>query len=172
MGYCMEVDNTYEQKKQVLERESDLLGKIASAQAAVKNAVTKREWADFEAMFLSLNEYKEQFEVLETERLVLFAGAISAGLPTDGNMPHFYAMISRLPEDQRREMADVYRNIKERALKVRLANDALLLYLDEAKATANAFLKAAFPERKGGVYSRQGKKVSSDMRSMVLDQVL
>jgi hypothetical protein len=168
----METDNIYEQKKQVLERENELLGKITDAQAAVKNAVTKREWADFEAMLLSLNEYKEQFEVLETERLALFADAIPADLSSDSAMPHFYTMISHLPEDQRREMADVYRNIKERALKVRLANDALLLYLNEAKATTNAFLKAAFPERKGGVYSRQGKKVSSDMRSLVLDQVL
>jgi hypothetical protein len=168
----MEADDTYEQKKQLLERESELLGKITDAQAAVKNAVTKREWTDFEALLLSLNDYKEQFEVLETERIALFAGSIPEGLSADGDMPHFYTTISHLPEDQRREIANVYRNIKERALKVRLANDALLLYLDEAKATTNAFLKAAFPERKGGVYSRQGKKVSADMRSMVLDQVL
>jgi hypothetical protein len=168
----MEADNTYEQKKQVLERENELLGKITDAQAAVKNAVTKREWADFEAILFSMNEYKEQFESLETERLALFADTVPAAPPADGNMPHFYATISHLPEDQRKDMANMYRNIKERALKVRLANDALLLYLNEAKATTNAFIKAAFPERKGGVYSRQGKKVSSDMRSMVLDQVL
>ena len=56
--------------------------------------------------------------------------------------------------------------------KIRLTNDTLLRYLNEARATAAAFLEAAFPDLKGRLYSRRGTQVPADMRSMVLNQRL
>jgi hypothetical protein len=158
----------YEQKRDVLEREDALLEKITGTQTAVQDAVVKREWTDFESLLLSMSEYKEQFEALEAERMSLF----SDNQPdSDDKIANFYHLIANFPEKERREFADIYRNIKARSLKVKMANDALLLYLSEAKITLDAFMKAVFPEN-SGVYSRQGARVSSDMRSMVLDQVL
>ena len=162
------MDMNYEQKRHVLEQENELLGEINDTQVAVRSAVMKREWADFEKLLLSMNGYKEQFEMLEKERMELFSGSVDA----EGNTPHFYTLIAKLPEDERRELADVYRNIKERALKVRLANDSLALYLEESKTTLKAFMKAAFPVANGNIYSRKGVKIEADMRALVIDHML
>ncbi|MDR2448232.1 MAG: hypothetical protein LBD58_13245 [Treponema sp.] len=155
-------------RRDVLKREDELLQKIIETHNAVKNAVINREWTDFEALAFSLETYKEQFDVLEEERLALFETAPDV----EGKAPHFYTMVSRLPEDERRELSDLYRSVKDRALKLQTANEALLRYLNEARSTIGDFMKAAFPDRKSGVYSRQGKRVLSDMRSLILDQIL
>ncbi|MDR2783814.1 MAG: flagellar protein FlgN [Treponema sp.] len=155
-----------DEKKNVLKREDELLQKIIEAHNAVKKAVINREWTDFEALTISLETYKKAFDVLEKERIALFAP--DAGSAT----PHFYTMVSHLPEDERRELSELYRSIKDRALKLQTANEALLRYLNEARSTIGDFMKAAFPDRKSGAYSRQGEKVSLDMRSLILDQML
>ncbi|MDR1466535.1 MAG: flagellar protein FlgN [Treponema sp.] len=162
------MDTNYEQKRHALEQENDLLDKINDTQSAIQSAVTKREWADFEGLLLSMNGYKEQFEMLEKERMALFSGYNDA----EGNTPHFYTLIAKLPENERRELANVYRRIKERALKVRLANDSLALYLEEAKTTLNAFMKVAFPTASGNTYSRKGTKIEANMSALVVDQAL
>jgi hypothetical protein len=163
------MEDSYEQKYHILEQENDLLEKIAEAQEAVRNAVTKREWADFESMIALMNGYQEQFDALETERVSLFS-TFSSTQDAEGKTPHFYRLVASLPEAERIGLTTMYRKMKARALKVRTANEALLLYLTEAKATVNGFMEAAFPNRKDGVYSRKGTKVSADMRSIVLDQ--
>lgn len=160
--------STFEQKRDVLKQEDELLLRIIETQDAVKNAITARAWTDVETLNLSLETYKEKIDALEAERLSLFGASPDA----EGKTPHFYAMVSRLPEDERTELSELYRSVKDRALKVRIANESLLLYINEARATMDDFMKTAFPDRKGGVYSKQGKKVSSDMRSLILDQVL
>jgi hypothetical protein len=162
------MDTNHKQKRQVLEQEREILDKISDTQTAMRSVVAKREWADFEGLLLSMDGYKEQFETLEKERMALFSGSIDA----EGNAPHFYTLIAKLPEDERRELADVYRKIKERALKVRLANDSLALYLEEAKTTLNAFIKAAFPTASGNTYSRKGTKIEADMSALVIDRAL
>ncbi|MDR0411772.1 MAG: flagellar export chaperone FlgN [Treponema sp.] len=162
------MDTNYKQKRQVLEQESGILDKISDTQSAMRSAVTKREWADFEGLLLAMNGYKEQFEALEKERMELFSDYMDG----KGNTPRFYTLIAKLPEDERRQLADVYRKIKERALKVRLANDSLALYLEEAKATLNTFMKAVFPTANGNTYSRKGTKIEADMCALVIDHVL
>ena len=84
----------------------------------------------------------------------------------------FYAFAARLPEQERRELSELYRRIKMRTLGVRFANDSLTDYLDETQAVVSGFLEAVFPDRRGKIYSRKGTQVSPDMRSMVLNQTL
>jgi hypothetical protein len=43
-------------------------------------------------------------------------------------------------------------------------------YLRQAHALVSDFLDAAFPDRKGRFYTRQGTPRAADMRSMVLDR--
>ncbi|MDR0556753.1 MAG: flagellar export chaperone FlgN [Treponema sp.] len=161
-----EYDACRKGKKEVLEREDELLQKIIETHNAVKNAAINREWTDFEALAISLEAYKDAFDELEEERIALFAP--DAGEPA----PHFYTMVSHLPEEERKELSDLYRSVKDRALKLQIANEALLRYLNEARSIINEFMRAAFPDRKSGVYSRRGTRVSSDMRSLILDQIL
>jgi hypothetical protein len=71
---------------------------------------------------------------------------------------------------RRSELGAIYRSLKLEALKLRLANESLLEYLNEIRTTMAGFFEIAFPEMGGKLYTRHGIPVSRDMRSIVLNQ--
>jgi hypothetical protein len=161
----------------ILQLQTEIMEKIAAIQESVRNAVINRQWTDFESLLSTMNRYGDQFQVLEAERAALFAGFLEPDkLPETKQdkeyQVDFYKAVSRLPEDQRQELTEMYRNLKLRTLKVRMANDSLVSYLSEAKTTVDSFLDAACPDRKTRFYSRWGAKVSTDMRSIVVNHSL
>jgi hypothetical protein len=156
---------------EILKAETELLEKIRSVQIFVKNAVINREWVDFELLLSSLSTLSAEFEILEAERIRLFNGFARSGGEGDPGAG-FYALVTRLPGAERKELTELYRRMKMETFRIRLTNDTLIQYLNEARATVAAFLEAAFPDRKGCIYSRQGVHIQADMRSVVLNQRL
>jgi hypothetical protein len=156
----------YDGYSQVLERETELLRGIEAAQRQVWDAVIKREWADFEVLMARINRIGSELAGLEDERLAL-AGELAA-VP-GGDRDSFYAVAALLPPGERHGLTARYRELKMAGLRVRIANDTLLTYMTGVKATMSGFIEAAFPDRKGKVYSRSGAVVPQDMRSMVLN---
>jgi hypothetical protein len=159
----------------ILQREIEILGGISSMQELVRKAALNREWMDFESLLEKIRERGDEFEALEAERTGLFADLTperdrGEDPCKEGATVNFYALISRFPEDQQKELRELYRKLKLETLKIRTANDALLRYLNEGRSVIAAFLEAAFPDRKGRLYSRKGKQVRADMRSMVLNR--
>ncbi|MFP3089189.1 hypothetical protein LQZ21_02555 [Treponema sp. TIM-1] len=152
----------------ILERETAVLRKIAALQDSVRTAVMNRDWADFELLLNALQEYGDQFESLESERVRFFSvpGETSPG--NDENVG-FYALTTRLPEAERTALTAAYRTLKMETLRMRLINNSLTEYLNEARTAVAAFLEAVFPDRKGRLYSRRGIQRPADMRSMVLN---
>jgi hypothetical protein len=167
----MTTDNCYTECALILKQELALLEKIQALQGQVKNAIIHREWTDFEGLFGALALIGDEFEALDRERAEIFAGfAQNLGFKSEG--ARFYSYAARLPEGERRELSDLYRQIKMRTLETRLANEALTEYLGEIQAVVSGFLEAVFPDRRGNLYTRRGKAVSPDMRSLVLNQSL
>ncbi|MDR2634075.1 MAG: hypothetical protein LBC51_10715 [Treponema sp.] len=161
----------------ILQLQNEVLEKISAIQASVRHAVINREWTDFESLLSTMNQYGDQFQVLEAERAALLSDFLEGDASpseTDhtDNKPSFYSLVSRLPEQDRNGLTEMYRNLKLRALKIRLANESLVVYLNEAKTIVNNFLEAACPERKTQFYSRWGTKVETDARSMMVNQSL
>jgi hypothetical protein len=155
----------------ILRQEIELLERINILQSMVRNAVTTREWADFEGYMDTLNSIGEEFRVLDAQRERIFSvfarqnGSNNAGVG-------FYSLIAGLPEPERRELSALYRKLKMDTLKIGFTNDSLTAYIEEARSTLQGFLDAAFPDRKGRLYSSRGIQVPADMRSMVLNQSL
>jgi hypothetical protein len=152
----------------LLEGETAILRKIASLQDSVKAAVMNRDWTDFETLLGSLQKYCDQFETLEAERVRFFS---TQGKTSSGNDENagFYAITARFPLAERAELHAVYRTLKLEILRVRLINNSLMEYLNEARNAVDAFFEAMFPDRKGQLYSRRGVRKLADMRSMVLN---
>ncbi|GAB1481619.1 hypothetical protein MASR2M78_04340 [Treponema sp.] len=155
----------------VLKQETALLERLAAAQELVRQSVFAREWADLETMLSRLSSYGDEFVLLEAERERLFS-EISGLFGGERESISFYSLASRLPLNERKELTELYRRLKLDTLKVRLANEALTSYLSDARSTLSGFMDAAFPDRKGRIYSRRGKTVHSEMRSIVLDKSL
>jgi hypothetical protein len=152
----------------ILKKETALLECLAATQEVVRTSVFARDWTDLDAMLSRLDLYGKEFEQLEIERASVF-GELGGNA---GESAGFYALVSRLDVTARKELADLYRKLKLDTLKVRLANDALSTYLSDARATLAGFLEAAFPDRRGRIYSRRGAQVHPEMRSIVLNRSL
>ena len=142
----------------VLSGEIEILKRISAVQGKVRQAVINREWADFDENEKELNRLGEEFERLEEERALLFP----AETP-------FYDVILELPIEERIEVSRLYRGLKTETLKMRATNETFLVYLNEARNLATAYLEAVCPARGGKLYTRKGRKVSQDLRSIVIN---
>ena len=151
----------FEKCMDILRREEGLVRRIGEAQDAVYAAVTERRWDELEGRFEALNAMGGELSALEAEREGLFPADSGGG---------FYAFAAKLPEGRRREIADLYRDMKIEVLRVRSAGEALMGYIAGARATMAGFFEAAFPARQSKTYSPKGAQVAGDMRSMMLNQ--
>jgi hypothetical protein len=142
----------------VLSGEIEVLKKISAVQEKVRKSAMTREWADYDEKNRELSLLGAEFERLEGGRMALFP----AETP-------FYAAISELPDQERAELSRLYRELKMETLKMRALNETFLVYLNEAKNLAAAYLEAVCPARGGKLYTRKGRKVSQDLRSIVIN---
>ena len=164
----------YEKCRDILLRECEQVQKATVAQEKITNAVTNREWTAFEDNLSAMDAIEIKLEELESEREQLFKvfetiihqNHFSKNLDAKGR---FYALVSILPENQRNELTSIYRGLKLEALKLRVRNEALMVYLSGINTTLNEFFDLAFPDRSGKMYTNQGTHLSHDMRSMVLN---
>ena len=159
----------YERCVSVLNEELVLLKKISSAQDKVRQAVLNREWTDFDEKINEVGLYGDNFARLEEERVKIFLIIREGFGPDNSEEKPFYALISRLPMAEGRELSRLYRELKMESLKMRAINENFLAYLNEAKTIAQAYLEAVCPARGGKLYTRRGRRVSQDLRSMVIN---
>ena len=153
----------------VLNGEIELLKKISTAQDAVRRAAINREWVDFDGKTAEVNRLGAEFALLEEERAGLFAALLETSPSPTGEEKPFHALIMALPFEESRELSRLYRELKMESLKMRAINENFLAYLHEAKTMAAAYLEAVCPARGGKLYTRKGRKVSQDLKSIVFN---
>ena len=172
----------------VLTEEIGLLKKISAIQDKMRQAVMSREWDSFDEKTRDASQLSEEFARLEDERAQLFSAlptastrsrgserdvASAADKPAPGSWhieeKPFYAAIMPLSAEERRELSDLYRELKIETLKMKASNETFLAYLDEVKAMTTAYIEAACPARGGKLYTRKGCRVSQDLKSIVVN---
>jgi hypothetical protein len=129
----------------ILEAELSLLVAIGAAQTKVKEAVEKREWAAYETYAREIEETAARLSALEEARL-------------------------NSMNTETAQTAALKRCLKAEINKIRWTGEAITRYLEEQRALTGAFIEAIYPEKRGAVYSRSGKRAAADMRSLVLNQ--
>jgi hypothetical protein len=153
----------------VLKSEIGLLKEIFAVQDKVRQAVMNREWADFDEKTHEIDRLSEEFALLEHERSQLFSDLGDSDSSCDIGEKPFHAAIIILPIEQRRELSYLYRELKTETRKMQAVNETFVAYLNEAKTLVTAYLEAACPTRGGKLYTRKGRKVSQDLRSIVIN---
>jgi hypothetical protein len=153
-----------------LTNEIGLLREISALQDKVWQAVMNREWTGFDEMIRELNRLGGEFTVLEDERARLFL-ALTNGSRAYQSIEEkpFYASILNLPAEERLELSDLYRKLKMESFRMRALNETFLAYLSEAKTLAAAYIEAVCPARGGKLYTRKGRRVSQDLRSIAFN---
>jgi len=156
-------------------QEFELIQNAVFLQEKIRIAATERQWSVFEDNLSSMNAIESKLEALEKEREQLFT--VYKALVREESFSHtldskgsFFALIEMLPESERNDLTSIYRSLKLEATKLRMANEALMTYLNTVKSTLKDFFDLAFPERGGNMYTKTGSHFSNDMRSMVLNK--
>jgi hypothetical protein len=165
----------YEKCRDILLQECELIQNAAVEQEKVRQAVSKREWTEFESHLSAMNSIENNIETLEKKREQLFKifktiihqQSFSENLDAKGQ---FFALVSVLPESQRIDLTSIYSSLKQEAIKLRMANEALFAYLSGIKTTLKEFFDLAFPEHGGKMYTKKGLHFSNDMNSMFLNR--
>jgi len=164
----------YEKCRDILVREYELIGEAAGIQEKIRNAVSNRLWDDFHNHVHVMNSIEKKLTDIENEREQLFTSfemqKNHAGYGEKDPVNRFYEITAFLPENQRNDLYAIYRSLKMEALKLRIANDTLMVYLSGIKSTYKDFLDLFFPDRGGKIYTKAGTHIAHDMRSMVVNQ--
>lgn len=165
----------YEKCRDILLQEFELVQNAVIVQEKIRLAITNKDWTFFEDNLSVLNSIESKLECLEHERGQLFVvfkalvhqKSFSENLDEKGV---FYALAAYLPELQRNDLTSIYRSLKLESIKLRMANDALMTYLNGIRSTLREFVDLAFIERGGKMYTKKGTHFSHEMSSMVLNQ--
>ena len=152
----------------ILNREIELLKIISEVQNNARKAVMTREWADFDEKTLDINSLSSEFALLEEERDSLFS-CLKADIGCSGEEIPFSILIDELPENERKELSNLYRELKLETAKMKILNETFMAYLNEAKSLASAYIGTVCPDRGGKLYTRKGSAVSPDLRSIVIN---
>jgi hypothetical protein len=159
------MEMSFEECREILLKESELVQNITGLQNGIHQAVTNRNWADLEDNFAALGKIKAEIAVLESRRERIFSEI--TGKTGDFS---FYAYAAQLPAEQRAEVTEIYRSLKFETMRVRMSGEALMKYITEVRIVMAGFFEVAFPDRSGKIYTPHGISASRDMRSMVLNR--
>jgi hypothetical protein len=135
----------------VLQGELALLRCVQELQARVKEAVERREWADFDEINGQIGDVSEKLSALEALRLSFGA---ENELSNDAGVK------------------SLLREMKYDLKKVMWTGNAIVRYVESRENLAKSFIEAVYPEKRGAFYSRNGKKEGIPMKSLVLDTTL
>lgn len=167
MGLDMKKKNeaAVESIARLFDEECVVLAQVEEMQERIETAVYEKRWTDFEDAQRGLEALSARLRELEARRLALFSANGESVGPEN-----FYLWAAALPAEPRERLMDAYRALKFKTAKIRAASRAFSGYLNEMQKVVHVFLDAAFPERRGSLYSRHGKSLGVDVRRAVLDK--
>lgn len=161
---------TTERLKELLAAQAQALLRFGSQEQELQAAILSRDWAAIDALVPQMELRSAELEELDACREKLFIEArLETGLPADAGFPEF---LERLDEADRRDLIALYRSLQISVLRVRSVTRGIDAYVRGTLRTTNEVLGEAFPDQKGTMYSRRGKRSPADGRAMVLDRRL
>ncbi|MFP4509451.1 MAG: flagellar export chaperone FlgN [Spirochaetaceae bacterium] len=143
---------------------------IAAEHSRLQEAVMNRDWESLEEQIRVLQAHAHDAGALEEQRKASY-GRLRKLLGF-GAEESFFELLCRLEDEERTELAALYRGLKIAVMRVASANGGLEAYVQSSTQTIEEVLKELFPERKGTIYSRTGRVQRHDDRAFVVNQSL
>ncbi len=143
---------------------------IAAEHSRLQEAVLNRDWESLEEQIQALQGRAKDAGTLEEQRKATY-GRLRQMLGL-GPEESFFELLCLLDEEERAELASLYRGLKIAVMRVASANGGLEAYVQSSTETIQAVLKELYPERKGTIYSRTGRIQRHDDRAFVVNQSL
>jgi hypothetical protein len=156
--------------KEALHLQGVLLDSLSREEARLQLAVLEKDWTALEEAVRTMRVIADDIEGCEMQRndaYRVLKGTL--GLKSEDS---FYDVLSRLPLEERQELATLYRQLRVGIAKVRSITDGIDAYVTATVGTMRDILDELFPERKGKIYSRSGSVSMAETSSMVVNHRL
>ncbi len=164
----METDRAkWQQLEEVLRRQIRLMEEFAELQVETRHCLERRDWPQLELVQGQMLERAREIEMVEEERAALWEECCR--LAHADSTDSFYAIILRLPEDQRSRLSELRQTLRISALNVEGASRALSEYVSVSSSLIQGYLREVCTDLKTGVYGPGGKLRTESRFSMVLD---
>ena len=156
--------------KDALHLQSVLLDSLSREEGRLQVAVLEKDWIALEESIRTMRVLAADIEECEMRRNEGYRNLkASLGLKSDDS---FYDVLSRLPLEERQELAGLYRQLRIGISKVRSITDGIDAYVTATVGTMRDILDEIFPERKGKIYSRSGSVAVAEAPSLVVNHRL
>jgi flagellar biosynthesis/type III secretory pathway chaperone len=155
----MESKALKEKFKSALMKQLSLLEMLEKEELNLQSSVIEKDWPGTESCIKHLETLSERVMRAERRRHELF-NALKAALKAEDD-EGFYDVIARFPEEERRELSELYRKLKVAVLKVQSLNGGIDTYIRSAAYTLGKVLDEYIPSRRNKTYSRSGRRAGT-----------
>ncbi len=138
---------------ELLNRQAELIGQLASYEGTLQEIVAQRNWAELERTLPVMTQVSEAINDIEEQRNEQYA-EISASM---GGEESFARVLSHLPGDLRGELSTAYRSLKVAVLALQSRTAGMDAYIRATISTTRGVLQELYPEHMSRGYSRDGQ---------------
>lgn len=153
--------------REILRAQCVLLEELARHEARLQLAVLQKDWVALESEIREMRGISDDIELRERNRNEAYA-ELKRGLGMSDS-DSFYEVLSRLPMEDRAELAELYRNLRIGIAKVKSITLGIDAFVTATVGTMREIFEELFPEHKGRLYSRRGVAKQTDTSSMVVN---
>jgi hypothetical protein len=159
-----------EQLCELLTKQSEGIEAFGVLEQRMQRAVIAQEWAELDRVIPASEALAEQLELLDQRRHQLVSQMKrSHGVPPDAP---FGELLVHLPAERRRLLATAFRGLQVAVLRVKSLTNGIDSYVRGAVKATNRLMHEVFPDHRGTLYSRLGRRSPADGRAIVLDRKL
>jgi predicted transcriptional regulator len=159
-----------EQMEELLARQVEVMGEFGERQQELQDAIVAKDWPMIDSLVPRMERLSREASELDERRHALFARAKrKAGLQPEAT---FGELLEHVPHNERRTLAALFRSLQVAVLKVKSVTRGIDSYVRGSLRSTNELLGAVYPDQKGTIYCRRGRRSPADGRAMVLDRKL
>lgn len=152
----------------LLGEQTEMIDMLGEKQAELQQLVAEKKWDEMEQLVPRMTQLSEAIASIEAQRNEAFA-EIAASF---GGVESFANVLSRLPEEIRRQVSERYRALKIAVLRLQSRTATMDAYVRSSMSTNRGVLQELFPEHATSGYTREGHGHFSTASAVVVDREL
>ena len=156
--------------RKLLATQAEAMLRFGEVVEELQSAILDRDWPAIERLVPGMERSSAELAEMDARRHELFTRVkAEVGLGDDAGLAE---LIGRADPGERHELATLYRSLQASVLWVKSMTRGIDSYLRGTLRTTHEVLGEVFPDQKGTIYSRRGRRSPADGRAMVLDRHL
>jgi len=163
----MDTISAAEKIEQILRQQIKVIKEVYVYQKELSDSVRSRSWEGIECCVLKSTEASNEFLRLD-KQCFLFLNRLN---PYNEEVCDFYGYIASLPEENKKKLTQLYRDLQRQVYLSKTANDTLESYVSHVQTLTEDMMDAAAVGTRTSFYTRTGAPAQSNYGSLVVDTV-